>query len=177
MTKESSRLGRRASGRAGGNLQQITELARLTRNRNHRADMFVLPIYTFSFFLFLFNLALLIDSIYSERILVSFSSLFREIGERKGSPDPAWSVFHRFVQTPKPTRLFAIVECVDHLRASMISFVARCFSSSTRAVDFLRLWRVQKWTWHRVEAPPRQGSTICIPRLPMPGTAYRVTKR
>ena len=170
MTKESSRLGRRASGRAGGNLQQITELARLTRSSKSSRGIYFLCISSFLFSLSLFN-----HFFHVARIFFSF--LFSE-KERGALTRPDRFLINRFfVKTQPdifPTRDRPSSSYHRRFRSSIRSFLV---SPRTRFLSFARGgYRSEHDTGWRL---PLDKAARSVARLPTyrPGTAYRVTKR
>ena len=127
MTKESSRLGRRASGRAGGNLQQITELARLTRSSKSSRGIYFLCISSFLFSLSLFN-----HFFHVARIFFSF--LFSE-KERGALTRPDRFLINRFFVITQPDIFPTRSSIINHLRITD-DFVRRSVVFSfRRALD------------------------------------------
>lgn len=168
MTKESSRLGRRASGRAGGNLQQITELARLTRSSKSSRG-YISYVSLPSFFP---SLSLIIFFTWQE-----FSFLFSE-KERGALTRPDRFLINRFfVKTQPdifPTRDRPSSSYHRRFRLSIRSFLV---SPRTRFLSFARGgYRSEHDTGWRL---PLDKAARSVARLPTyrPGTAYRVTKR
>ena len=125
MTKESSRLGRRASGRAGGNLQQITELARLTRSSKSSRG-YISYVSLPSFFP---SLSLIIFFTWQE-----FSFLFSE-KERGALTRPDRFLINRFFVKTQPDIFPTRSSIINHLRITD-DFVRRSVVFSfRRALD------------------------------------------